>query len=129
MEETLQTVGSYAFLVGLLVAIIAGVVVGYGSSALGETAGLVTFVLVVMGLIVGFVNIKDKEVQHFLIAAIALLSMNGANALIGIDNVSFLASIKLGSMLTAVVGNIATFVAPAALVLAIMAVYQMAKGA
>ncbi|MBI4210187.1 MAG: hypothetical protein HY544_01620 [Candidatus Diapherotrites archaeon] len=119
-----QMIGGYAFIVGAIIALIAGLLAGFGRSGLlGGIEGWVPLVLVVLGVIVGILNVKDKEITNFLIAAIALLGLAGtAGGLVTIDTV-----IKpLGSVLAAVVQNVAVFVAPAALITALKAVKTLA---
>lgn len=106
MEEI---IGKWAFIIGLILAVIAGfIVVPY-----------ITLIFLVLGLIVGFLNVTDKESNAFLVATIALTV--GASAA-----VSTLAA-TMGSYLTAILTNIVTFVVPAILVVAIKAVYGLAK--
>ena len=119
MAQDLQTIGIYAFIVGVILAIVAGVAGG----AIVEYIGAITLLLVVLGLIVGFLNIKDKMVFNFLIAAIALMVVGSAN-LTTIDTIIT----PLGTILQAVINFITIFVAPAALVVALKAIYSMAKG-
>ncbi len=109
-----QRVGGWAFILGVLVAIIAGLAAGM----VVMYAGYITLLLVVLGLIIGFLNIGDKEVQAFLVAAIALMAVGTAN----------LSAIPyIGMVLSYIVQNIAAFVAPAALVVALKAVYNIAR--
>jgi len=109
-----QTVGSWAFILGVIIAIIAGLAAGMLDATM---AGWITLVLVILGLIVGFLNISDKETSGFLIAAIALMAVGTAN----------LAAIpEIGMYLASMVINIAAFVAPAALIVALKAVYNLA---
>ncbi len=113
-----QKVGGWAFILGVVIAIIAGL----ASTFAAMYSGYVLLVLVVLGLIVGFLNIKDKEVVNFLIAAIALMAVGTAN-LVSIN----LAVPMLGTLVQSIVQNIAAFVAPAALVVALKEVYNIAK--
>jgi hypothetical protein len=113
-----QRVGAWAFILGILIAIIAGIATAV-NIALG---GVITLLLVILGLIVGFLNISDKEVQKFLIAAIALMAVGTAN--LGAINT---AVPVLGTALVYVVQFIGAFVAPAALVIALKAVYNLAR--
>lgn len=100
---------------GVVIAIIAGLASGALDAV---SAGYVTLALVVLGLIVGFLNIGDKEVNDFLIAAIAVVLLGTAN----------LAVIPLiGIFLASMVLNVAAFVAPAALVVALKAVYSLSS--
>jgi hypothetical protein len=108
-----EKIGGWAFILGVLIAVVAGL----ASGTLGAAAGYVTLALVILGLIVGFLNIGDKEINDFLIAAIAVV-------LIGTANLTAIPVI--GNYLALMVLNIAAFVAPAALVVALKAVYNLA---
>ncbi len=109
---TTPKIGEWAFLVGLLLAI----VLGLFPKALPIIT--VTSVLVVLGFVVGLVNIVAKESHSFLLAAVALLVAGtaGYGILPGIGD-------YLGSILT----NIATFVAPATVIVAIKVIYELAN--
>jgi hypothetical protein len=109
--------GEYAFLACVIIAVIAGLVAGAG--LLTTTAVWVTLVLVVLGVVVGFLNISEKETTAFLIAAIALTVANNAAAWITIPVIS--------TYIIGVLGFIAAFVAPAAVIVAIKAVWSLAK--
>ena len=109
-----QRVGGWAFILGVLIAIIVGLAAG----AVIAYAGWIMLVLIVLGLIVGFLNVGDKDVTGFLIAAIALMAVGTAN----------LAIIPtIGIYLASIVQNIAAFVAPAALIVALKEVYNIAR--
>ena len=56
--------GKWSAIIGAVLALVAGIGVGIGQ-AWGNNAWI-TVVLVLAGLIIGFVNISDKEVQPFL---------------------------------------------------------------
>jgi hypothetical protein len=116
-----QKVGGWAFILGVVIAIIAGLV----SAFLGMYSGYVLLVLVVLGLIVGFLNIKDKEVTGFLIAAIALMAVGTAN-LSSLDSLTPGLTAGLGTLVQNIVQYIAAFVAPAALVVALKEVFDIA---
>jgi hypothetical protein len=104
--------GQWAFIIGLVIAIVFGLVPA-------SYQGMLTLVLVVLGLVVGFLNITEKETTPFLVAAAAL--MLTANA-----NLSVIPPEALGSFLQGAVSNIGVFVAPAAVVVAIKAIKSLA---
>lgn len=116
MAMDTQKLGGWAFILGVLIAVVAGLAAGY----LTAYAGWVALALVTLGLVVGFLNIGAKEVNDFLIAAIALsvLAISAA----GLNLIPY-----VGVYFAAMVQNIAAFVAPAALVVALKAVYTLAK--
>ncbi|MBW3002928.1 hypothetical protein KY328_01795 [Candidatus Woesearchaeota archaeon] len=114
-----KKVGSYAFLVVLALAVIAGLVTGLlpitepGTVAATTT---VTWILVILGLIVGLLNITKKESESFLVASVALLLFSAA-----------LPGVLLVAPLKSVLDNIAAFVGPAALLVALKVIYELAE--
>jgi len=58
-------IGGWSFLIGLVLAVILG--------AMGRVDGSVSTILIVLGLIVGFLNVSDKETNQFLLAGISPL--------------------------------------------------------
>lgn len=109
-----EKIGGWAFILGVVIAIVAGLASGALDAV---SAGYVTLALVILGLVVGFLNIGDKEVKDFLIAAIAVVLLGTAN--LGVIPL-------IGMYLASMVLNVAAFVAPAALVVALKAVYNLA---
>jgi len=113
-----QKVGSWAFILGVVISIIVGLVAG----SVAAYAGIILLILVILGLLVGFLNVGDKETQPFLIAAIVLIVI-GTTSLLPLNTLYD----GLGTILTTMIQNIAVFVAPAALIVALKTVYNLAK--
>lgn len=107
---SLAKIGTYAFLLGALIAILTALVPGL------LDAGILTALLVIFGLIVGFLNVTQKEVVPFLVAALALGL--GAQA-------KFSALPSVGPYLDAIMANIIIFVAPAAIIVGLKAIYDL----
>ena len=106
----LDTVGRWAFIAGIVVAVLAGLfVVG---------VSWVTWVLAILGLVVGFLNVSTAEPQRFLLAAVALTL--SASAVLSLPVVGF--------VLTNILANVLIFIAAAMLVVAIRALLETAKG-
>ena len=106
-------IGKWAFLIGLLIAVIA--------SFLGGYAATVAIVLFVLGLLVGFLNITEKDSHKFLLATIALLMG-------GVASISALSVLGIvSSYLNSILGNFIAFVSAAALVVALKAVFETGK--
>ena len=108
-----KKIGHYSFIIGIIIAIVAGLF----PDVIESTALL----LLVLGLIVGFLNVTGKETHDFLVASIALLVAGGAAnfALIGWQG--------LGAIIGNILDNIVRFVAPAAVVVAIRTVFNLAE--
>jgi len=121
-----QKVGSYAFLLGVVIAVLAGLIqlveLVMGTTLLSGIAPWVAIILVVLGLIVGFLNIHDKHVSDFLIATIAV-AMIGLVAL----NPAIMIVDPIIGVLNAIIGNIVTLAAPAALVVGLKQIFSLAK--
>ena len=111
--------GQWAFIIGVLLAIVVGVF----SANLKDYAGTLSLVLVILGLVVGFLNVTEKETTPFLVAAAALmLTQTAGESLSKID-----LGIELGKYLAGIVSQIAVFVVPAAIVVALKAINSLAK--
>jgi len=117
-----EKIGEYAFLVGLALAIILGFIPLVGVQLAAEFAPWIALVLLVIGLLVGFLNVGDKEISGFLMAAIALMLVKSVS--VGLIEGSIPV---LGEVIGAIVGNIATFVAPAALIVALVQIWRLAS--
>jgi len=105
-----RTLGSWAFLIGVILAVIIG--------ALNISNQLLIWLLVVIGLVVGFLNITDKEVKPFLMAGTVLVI------------VSYFGGQKIMEVLP-IVGNILDAMlymfVPATIIVALKSVFEMAK--
>ena len=113
-------IGEWAFIAFVIIAILAGLVAGMGG---GSTLGWITLLMVILGIIVGFITITTKEVPAFLLAAIALLVANVGGVFLTIDQVLP----PLGTVINAILRNVAAFVAPAAIILAVKAIVGITK--
>jgi len=121
-----QKIGSYAFLLGVIIAVIAGLIQAADyimqTAMMNGVGGWIALILVILGLIIGFLNIKDKHITDFLIATIAV-AMIGLVALspasMAVDPVVYL--------INSIVGNIVTLVAPAALIVGVKQILALTK--
>ena len=101
--------GHFVFLVGFLIAIIAGIIL--------PSKRDVAVVLILIGFAVGLINIKAKEANSFLIAYIALIVSAGALELVPV----------LGVVLKTIVDYILALTAPAAIVVSLIRIYELAE--
>lgn len=106
--------GKYAFAIGVLAALM------FAFINMNELPKEFGAFLIVVGVIIGLINITHKERNLFLIATIALIVTNGAN----------IGSIELwniGRFLQAFIWNLTILFAPAAVIIALEAIYSLAK--
>ena len=118
MEDTMKKVGVWAFLVGVVLALVAGVL----ASNLAGYMGLISTSMVILGLVVGALNVSEKEVQGFIIAAIGM-----ATGSIAIANLGVLLGGSFGGMIETAFRVFGVFVAGAVFVPALKAVYRISK--
>jgi hypothetical protein len=138
---TIEEIAEYAFMAFVVIAIISGLVLGYMAwdvnnaypygfedATVAGYRGWITVTMLILGVIVGLVSITAKEVQPFLIATIALMV-----ARIGIGT-EFDVWRPLGEIhmllpywATEILNYIVAFVAPAAVIIAIKAVFALTK--
>ena len=106
-----RNIGYWIFLVGVLIAILAGI---------ANTSGInsnVVWVLATLGLIVGLINVTLKEEVPFLIASLVLIMASASLQVIP----------YIGNLLTTILTYVVVFVSPAAIVVALKAVYHFGK--
>lgn len=102
-NNMIEKVGSWSFIIGLVIAIV-----------IGAIGGRATNLLLLLGLIVGLINITGKEIVPFLVATIGLIVAGSVASTIG-----------LPLWLVGILDNVSIFVVPGALVAAIKAIYAI----
>ena len=124
--ELFRKLGSWLFLLGILIAVIVGIVFGADENVLAQQQALIYTLLAVLGFIVGILSffavgqITKENVPTFLIAALMLVGIGATT--------NFFAQIDyIGPYFKWIAGMIAVFVAPAAGLLAIRAIWDSGK--
>ena len=102
--------GGMAFLVGLVIAVVGAFV----------NVDWFPVVLVVIGLVVGFLNVSGGESRRFMIASIAFLI--SSTALYPID-----AALGMGGKLDDILHNFTYMIGAAALLVSAMSLFDMSK--
>ena len=109
----MEKIGSWSFIVGLIIALILGLIPSL-------TGGPWISLLVILGIIVGLLNVTGKEVHGFLVASIAVMLASGSSNIMG-------AVPLVGSFLERILNNFVVFVAPAAIIVAIKELLTLAR--
>lgn len=114
-KNKLKKIGTTAFIIG----VIAALIVGFLAQLIGEH--ITTSILVLLGLVVGFLNISEHEVKDYLLAAVSLVIVTalGSAVLGGI--------VYIGPYLGNVLQAIMTFVIPATIIVALKEIHSLAK--
>jgi len=108
-------IGLLAFFVGIILAIVGGI--GYH-----DNSGI-TLTVVIVGILVGLLNITGKEVLPLLIAAIALIVVGLTQGFLPLNDLGG----EAGTKINAIVAYLATFMAPAAVISAFRAIWAVAR--
>ncbi len=113
-------VGAYAFLIGVVLA----VVFGLFNKPLEQAGGMFYSILVLIGLIVGFMNVSDKNSSTFLLASLALVIVGalGNDPLIYISQNNYVVT----SLSNVLVSLLVLFV-PATIIVALKTVFSITK--
>ncbi len=101
--------GSWAFLIGVILAVVLG--------AFGPVSQTMLFVLVVIGLIVGFLNVGSEETSPFLMSGAVLIIA----AALGVNVVSVV------PMLSYILEALLAIFVPATIIVAIKNVFALAR--
>lgn len=112
-----KRVGNYSFIIGVIIAIVLGVF------SLGTATPWLASLLVVLGLIVGFLNVAGKETKEFLLVAVVLViaaSMGGASATLG--GVRY-----IGQYLSGIFTQVLAFVVPATVIVALKDIWSLGQ--
>jgi hypothetical protein len=129
----MEKVARWAFVAVVVIAIVMGLVVGYmvniatlrfSDSNVTNANAYVTLILVILGIVVGFISVTAKDVTPFLVAAIALI-------VAGLSNIwSLLENGTLNLLYywaTEILTYIVAFAAPAAVIIAVRSLLAMEK--
>jgi len=110
-----SSLGSLSFLFGAVIAILVGVVNPNSAST------ILTSLLILLGIIVGFLNVTTKESNSFLIATVSLVIVSALGGTV-LGQVAL-----IGNYLEGVLMSILTFVIPATIIVAIKSIYALAE--
>ena len=126
MEELLKKIGSWLFLIGILIAVIIGLIVG--AKWYTDTNSYIAAILAFLGFIVGILSffavgtITHERVPTFLIAALILVGIGATS-----NTWTFGTWGGIAPYLTGITTYLAVFAAPAAGLLAIRAIWDAGK--
>ena len=119
MSKTIKIIGAWSFIIGVIIALVVGILSNFIQVELYMKS--ISIAILVIGLVVGGLNVSEKETTSFVIAAIGLTTGSVAVANIGVLIPG------LGQMITTTFGIFGLFVAGALFVPSMKMVYKIAK--
>jgi len=119
MKSRENLIGAWAFLIGVILAVI----IGLFQSNLGATSTLFYSLLVILGILVGVLNTADKDSVTFLLASLALVIVSG----MGQSTLIFLSNLTpVLSYLSAILSALLVMFIPATIIVALKTVFSIA---
>jgi hypothetical protein len=114
-------IGAYAFLAGVVLAVLLGI---FGGGPRTSAGSVLYMVLAILGLLIGFLNAGDKDTNTFLLASVSLVIVGGLgnNTLIFISNLS-----PVLGILSNVTSALLVLFIPATIIVALKTVFAIAK--
>lgn len=115
-----KKIGNYSFIAGIIIAVVLGLAV----PKLGTAQAWLWSLLIVLGLLVGFLNVSGKETKDFLFVTVALVlvSFAGSSQINSWSNVEI-----IGPYLKGIFDSILSFVVPASVIVALKEVWILAR--
>lgn len=113
-------IGAYAFLIGVVFAI----VIGVSQKFFGITYSNTPYAfLVILGLVIGFLNINEKDSMSFLLASLSLVIVSG----FGQSALAYVSNIPILSSLTSILAALLVMFVPATIIVALKVVFNLAR--
>lgn len=115
--------GAYAFLIGLILALMVGILAGFipGFKITPFILGL----LGILGILVG-TFVAENDIQTFLMAAVSLVIVSYMG-MSGLVMGSALSGIEIGNMITSIMQTFLAMFVPATVVVALKSVFSIAN--
>ncbi|MEE9525397.1 MAG: hypothetical protein V3V78_02205 [Candidatus Woesearchaeota archaeon] len=110
-QDDMKKAGHYSFIAGIVLAVL----IAFIPQLRGEIA---IWILVILGVVVGLMNVTGEETTKFLVAVLALMIAS---------SVSYQSLLTIWIGLATILGNIIVFVSPAAIVVALKTVVALAQ--
>ena len=112
MAKAKSKLGGWAFLIGVILAVVLGIFMPVGG--LNQTW---VWILVVIGLVVGFLNVTSEEASHFLMSGAILVIVSAFGSGVLQDT----------AILSNIMTTLLTIFVPATIIVAIKNVFSLAR--
>ncbi|RMF54821.1 hypothetical protein D6745_04045 [Candidatus Woesearchaeota archaeon] len=114
-----KMIGKWTFIIGVVISVVIGLIGGM----LGSATPWLTSLLILFGLIVGFLNVAGEDTKDFMLASVVLV----ITAYMG-NAATTLATMEIiGPYISGILTAVLAFVVPATVVVALKEVYALAK--
>ncbi len=120
-----NSIGAWTFLIGVILALIIGVSTTlFSIPTLTKYSAEIYAILVILGIIIGFMNVAGKDSPTFLLAGaiLVIVSRFGMESVMG-----SLIGIGIGDLVASVFGALLVLFVPATIIVALKTVFSIAK--
>ena len=126
----MREIAKWAFIAFVVIAIVMGLVIGAianGGTNVSNADAYATLIMLILGIVIGLISLGTKEVTPFLIASIALVVAGLSSVSGGVWLPLATNWLLLYDQAILILKYIAVFAAPAAVIIAVRAVYAIEK--
>jgi hypothetical protein len=124
-----NSIGAWAFLVGVILAILIALIKSFSISAFVEYNQLFYVLLIIMGIIIGSINVRTKDIHTFLLAGtvLVIVSKFGLEGVIDRLGGSMLGITQIGLIGQEIFGALLILFIPAVIIVALKSVFSITK--
>ncbi len=112
-----KSLGAWIFLIGVIIAIVLGL---FSAKLSAGTQGIVLAILIIVGLVIGFMNVSGGETQRFLLASVILVIVSAMGE-------GAIPSGMIGGYVVAILNALLVLFVPATIVVALKSLFVIAK--
>jgi len=114
--------GAWAFLIGIVLALLGGML----SALFGHLNPIVLGLLLLCGVIIGFIGVAPNDINKFLTAGVSLVIVSYAGTA-GVRNIEFL-NWEIGNIVSSTLGALLVLLVPATIIVAVRSLFSISQG-
>lgn len=118
-----NVIAAWAFLLGIIIAVIVGVLAGLVSSV--KINPLILGILAILGLVVGYF-VAEKDVQTFLLASVSLVIVSYMG-ISGLVLGAAISGVNIGNLISSILQTLLALFVPATIIVALKTVFSISK--
>lgn len=117
-----NVVSAWAFLIGIVFAILGGII----SAIFGDLNPFVLGLLLLLGLVIGFIGVAPNDINKFMTSSVSLVIVSFAGSA-GVRNIEFL-DWQIGNIVSSTLGALLVLLVPATIVVATRSLFSISQG-
>lgn len=114
-------VSAWAFLIGIVLALVGGML----SALFGSLNPFLLGLLLVLGLVIGFIGVSPNDINKFMTSSVSLVIVSFAGSA-GVRNIEFL-NWEIGNIVSSTLGALLVLLVPATIVVAVRSLFSISQ--